>query len=1000
MRKKIFISRICAATLSMFSLSAFAQDCMINFTNFDTDVELCNPALDNSFDGWYSDSIRNGVCSQRETTVDHAIQGGIFSAKITTYGNIDFETYANSSNMTSEYGYVGLVANPRMLSPFLMETDSKNLIVAAGNFDKQPFMRYTVKNLVPGSSVMLTCDAYSLLSIEEMENYLITLNENATTKLVTSLSLGGMRFDMQTMGEKLWPGSGRIFGNRATLAVGLNSNPMYEKGLGINTFDNFGERKTITYKGIADDRGEVSFYFSLGTGATAPIGIDNIKIEGQIQPTISCNKRMPVCPAFPVTFNVNDAIDVLEYNWKSGNTTSTNPNFTTIFEGIGTNTIECTIKSQDGCSATATIEVPTKECCKTIGGMTLDEKTIFFDDFGEFTTDGNEYTYTDANGTKHTIPVTNRLWGAHPFVTVLQEGASTPDFSPAKLGLDDGWMITNVNPYTPGVANSADNNPNGGMFIMDMKDPGLAGKVIYRRKVENDFAGKEINIGCKLGAINNKNPQAELAVNVKDDEDNVLFSDTVILTGNLNWVLVEQKFVSPSNNLIFEIVNVPYDYQDREGDIAIDDIFMTCCYLPEYEEDTISSNKIHCYSKDGLPVSETYLYYDDFGKFSDDGKLYTFTNENGKAYTQPVTAHIYGNIKDPFVTILSDGTAMPDFNAAESPIGMLNDHFAVTCTNPYASSIKKDASDDEFGGMLLVDIANEGFDKILYKKYISGISPNLEYRCGFSIGTFSISNKPNIVRAYVRDAVTNEIIDSTANISLYGTEGWMKYEIEFVSPNKDVIFEIVNKTESSGDSRGDYAIDNFYVSYCAMPEIDLETSTTMAEALELCQDDTLNLVVLMSKSAEKEFGDGIMYTFQYTTSEPTNGHDKTVEWQNITTPSPESTITLNKNNLQLFENHDQLYYFRAIAGTAEGLEEFMSNGTISQVSISFIPVVAMSIDCSLTGIESYTASVANVVKTEYYNLAGQKLNSNVKGLVIERQTLEDGNVIFRKVNKE
>jgi hypothetical protein len=44
-------------------------------------------------------------------------------------------------------------------------------------------------------------------------------------------------------------------------------------------------------------------------------------------------------------------------------------------------------------------------------------------------------------------------------------------------------------------------------------------------------------------------------------------------------------------------------------------------------------------------------------------------------------------------------------------------------------------------------------------------------------------------------------------------------------------------------------------------------------------------------------------------------------------------------------------------------------------------------------------SISPVMNTEYFNIAGQRVSSNTKGLIIEKQRLENGQVVTRKVMK-
>lgn len=49
------------------------------------------------------------------------------------------------------------------------------------------------------------------------------------------------------------------------------------------------------------------------------------------------------------------------------------------------------------------------------------------------------------------------------------------------------------------------------------------------------------------------------------------------------------------------------------------------------------------------------------------------------------------------------------------------------------------------------------------------------------------------------------------------------------------------------------------------------------------------------------------------------------------------------------------------------------------------------------GISSISADDANVVKSEYFNVAGQKINGSSKGLTIVKQTLSNGKTVSKKV---
>ncbi|MBO7441674.1 MAG: hypothetical protein J6T83_01235, partial [Paludibacteraceae bacterium] len=324
---KIFnFNRICVVALSMFGISVFAENCLINYTNFDTDTKLCNPELSNDLDGWYSDSIRNAACSgEKETTIDHIKQGGMIRANIKFSNSITFDSLTKTiSNPSGDaIGYLGIVGNPRTLSPYIMDTKSGNMIVTAGFGPNIPFMTYKLSNLKPNSYVTLSFDAYNLYSLDNMEEYLIAINENNDRNLIREISLpGNMVFMMQSIGSTLTAGSGRINGNSPKLSVSTALLLGQADGDRVSTKADYGKSENIQLKTKADKNGEVTFYFKMEPSSSAPIGIDNIQIVGEAQPKINCLKRLPVCPGFPVKFNVENILDSVTYSWKCNSETS------------------------------------------------------------------------------------------------------------------------------------------------------------------------------------------------------------------------------------------------------------------------------------------------------------------------------------------------------------------------------------------------------------------------------------------------------------------------------------------------------------------------------------------------------------------------------------------------------------------------------------------------------------------------------------------------------
>lgn len=1133
MNRKICFNLFYAVALSMSGTSVFAENCLINHTNFDTDVKLCNPDLTNDLDGWYSDSIRNAACTgEKETTIDHVKQGGMIRANIKFSNSITFDSLTKTiSNPSGDaIGYLGIVGNPRTLSPYIMDTKSGNMIVTAGFGPNIPFMTYKLSNLKPGSNVTISFDAYNLYSIENMEEYLIAINENNDRNLIREISLpGNMVFMMQSMGSTLTAGSGRINGNSPKLSVSTALLFGQADGDRVSTKADYGKSENIQLKTKADKNGEVTFYFKMEPSSSAPIGIDNIKIEGEAQPKIICSKNLPLCPASSVNFYVENILDSVAYNWKCGSMISNGNTFTTIFDETNKSyKVECTIEANGCSSGTASLTVDTKECCTSADGKPLETIDIFFDDFGEFSNDNTEYTYIDSNGIKQTIPVTNGIFSnpEQPFTTILPNGASVPDFPASKSndGPINSWMITNVNPYIPGVNGDVSGTGKGGMLILDMSEINK-NKVIYRHEANGNLKDKYITFGCNLGTINydSEVTQANLLTIIKDGNNDTIFSKDITLIGNEGWISVDYNFVSPSNKLTVEIINAADYYGAHQGDIAIDNVFMTYCkesedttvisaisisyktdansinslckndnltlsaiiptsltsifedlkFMLQYSTDTIKWNTLsniqsdesfildeknnpcfsnslvgkkiyfrivaadstrlnefkngnldsdkvsisncmvassstncdpviedpQCFIADGTPLAIASLFFDDFGEFSVDNTEYTYTESDGTKHTVSITNGMYTDPTRPFTTVLQQGASVPDF--PDSKYDPKNSWMIIK-ENPYTPGIIDDVSGTGRGGMLFLDMnGNDNLNKVIYRRTVNRIAIGTELEYGAFFG--AANNNPNGIAElaiYIRDAKTNQTLDSITNIKLNGTEGWIEVKKKIIATCNEITFEIVNSVDNYMTSQGDIVIDNIHMEYCAMPDIVVEPTITSAEALELCQYDSLKLKTLMTESAKSVFNDP-MYVFQYTTHDPSNFPFRTNEiWKNINEPSNNPSICLNKDNCILFDAHDTIFYFRVVVGNADDIKEYMNTDAYSLVSISDIHVIAMSKNCPLSDVESLVSNSEKVIKTEYYNFAGQRVNINTKGLIIERQYLENGSVINRKITKE
>jgi len=1020
MKKTFTSSRLYAAALSsMLGLSAFGADCVVNYTNFDTYNQLCNPDLTDDLEGWYNDSIRNGACKgPKETTIDSVKQGGMLRAKIQTSGNITFEEYVDlySGSVASHGRYTDVVAEPRTLSPYFMETESKNMIVTAGSVsDDFVFMTYKVENLVPGSNVTLTFDAYNLLSSEKMENYLIELSQNSKEP-VTRLEFGGLTFNMQTKGYTLVKGTGMIMENRASLSVSTDmSQGVVPSGDRISTSSNFdyGTKVNLTLSSKADANGEICFYFSTQAGSYSPIGIDNIKIEGEAQPKIKCSKRLPVCNGSAVSFDIPSILDNedITYSWSNGKEVATTKEFTpSLDEADKLYTVKCTIKSTE-CSATSSIEVPTKLCCMTADGKPLGIIDVFFDDFGEFSADGTEYTYI-SNGKKITVPTTGIYGAGDPkrCVNALQEGASVPYITPCSKnsGLSDAWAISNVNPYNPGVLSDASGDPMGGMLIVDLSGDKVNGTplkdlVIYRHVASGNLKGKEITAGCNLGTINYaaERDQAILKVIIRNETDTI-FSQEVNLKGDEGWLNIEHNFVSPSDSLTFEIRNETYTYVTSQGDIAIDNVFMSYCDEPKApslpsikigyntnaksivnlcKDDDLEFNVKISESAESnfedlqymLQYSRDYINWNTISRIQSDKSFVVDEGINpcfddtliGKiVYFRIVAADYASLIGFDSGNLSSDKVSISDFAiVASDPKCDYSDTIPSDITPEVSECMTPEGNYIPSVTLFYDDFGEFSADGTKYT-YKNSDGKKVEENCGISI-------YGNPYTHTLQDGVT---VGEKAVTAIYEC-GWMisnynQYKVGIDSdcsenPNGGMLImdlagtNYANKAIYSHKTKGNIKDKNVRFE-CSVGAINFLENTPVIRLKAIVRADNDTLV---SSDVVSLYG--------------------TEGWQKI--------------DLSFISNSDSLIAeIIVIDDNLTGVNR--GDFAIDNVLMKYCDTENTSTPSIADRTNVFDAS--DVVRSEYFNFVGQKVNGNVKGLVIERILLKNGNIITRKIMRE
>ena len=596
------------SVMVLLSMTSSHAQCVVGGTDFKTSKTLCNPALTNDADGWFNEDVDELLEAETQgcdyyEVIGNAIQTGMPSNTITTKSTL-FTTKGwtdlkkqNGYLTTNPGGFTAITANPKLIDPILSEGNGTNMLVNAGtSHDRGYFMAYSVDGLKPGSNVTLTMDVYYLIDVASMKASLAASGK-------TEISIFGGSVQYRASGSQM-PSAGLKW------STSLDANDSPNTTTSTTIAAKSGAQK-VTMTGKADASGRVIFYVSRINPNALPIGIDNIRITGDVQPVITSAKMMPVCPENPVMLYLKHTYpEGTTYSWsvQGGTETSSTQSFSvTPKEANKTYTAKCSV-TPPGCSAaSASFTIETKECCtmKDASGndLPMAETNIFYDDFGTFP-DNKTYEYRDAKGVVHTVPVDGGLWTdvTRPFSTKFQPGSDIKGATYSGNG-DITSCITNVNPYTPGINGDASGSGRGGMLIFDVdkafgKGSGLANTVIYEREICGLCKGKEITFSASFGAVNN-NPAGvgEMAIVLRKGSatgEDLLkgAGKSGMLHGNEGWRTVEQKFTVPDNSfscVVLQVVNITDSYGTSQGDFAIDDIVFSVCTPPDVAVDAVLS---------------------------------------------------------------------------------------------------------------------------------------------------------------------------------------------------------------------------------------------------------------------------------------------------------------------------------------------------------------------------------------------------------------------------
>lgn len=577
---------VAAVGLAVARLSA--APCVVGATDFDVPSTLCDVKLTNDEKGWFSPDLSSKIVALNASgctfyaSPSDAIQTSLASNSLTAPGKmITFEAWQADSvsgeGAKNKVGYSAIVSNPKLISPILGKGSGSPMLVNFGTSENSYVLAYTVKGLTPGATVSFSVDAYNLLDYT-------SLAASMAAKGVTEgkIEIFGAEYDVQTKKWNEEKGDELL----CKVASQINANGALEGGE-TNQLKP-GATTTITYNGVADENGNITFYVGRAEGmSNVPLGFDNIRVESEMKPEISYSGYP--CPAMPILVGLKSTYpEGTTYQWTESVTGTTGNGSTFTFEApnAGTYKIQVAV-SIAGCdpSLSDVYELEVGDCCKDADGNPMAMVDVFFDDFGSF--EGDQYTYIDLNGEQQTVTATDNLNGkfGHCVSDLKNDGAAVK-VKYNKNIKNEGYAIGTQDPYSKKLI-SHDENANGGFLMIDIKSDGWKEKALYERTVCGLCPGKEVTFGAAVSAINkNSKPSVgTLSVELVDEGGTTLYtSGDKKLTGPA-WEWYGETFTLPAGTegcATMRIVSKEDDYESgQRGDFAIDDITFRVCLPPD-----------------------------------------------------------------------------------------------------------------------------------------------------------------------------------------------------------------------------------------------------------------------------------------------------------------------------------------------------------------------------------------------------------------------------------
>ena len=638
--QRLFFSTFLLATLS----SGYSQ-CIVAGTDFDTNAKLCCPILtsDGKEGGWYNDALdKTELCNTDmfasfKTTKQKGI-GGIFSTEssddISKADDVFHLNVLHANGEKTQYGYSTVTAQPKLIHPFCKANEeSNNMYVNLGSASLCPILSYTVYGLTPGSSVELSFNLYNLLDPTYFDHLATNVCKGSGAKVP----------QMQDFITKYKYSNGSIIGDALEFGVvssddNVEFNTAYNNSLYLinskkatTATTDYGKSTTVTHKATVPENGNITFYFYRTNDCfQIPVGIDDIKVTGEISPTISA-KGNP-CPEQPILITSKQKYpEGTKFSWKEAITgqKSSNANFNFIPDAAETDynvTLEVTIP---GCNASKSeaFKVHSGTCCKTTEDVPMAMTNLFFDDFGNFIS--NElYEWTDRFGITHTeqIPAghTHNAQSIYLMAKIPCVRAYNIESAGAKLNVpylkDEGlineiynhgmYVISAHGAYPGGVTKDADgyakeipdNISTGGMLQFDLLEDGTQDE-FFEIDIEHICTGKEISFGADFASMSEHPGCIEVSL---EHNGKVLASDYKSFNGGSDgWQSINEAFIVNSQDvggatevtLTMKIkhnkscvTDVPGSGETR--DYAVDNISFKVCTPPDVNlESSVNTGK-------------------------------------------------------------------------------------------------------------------------------------------------------------------------------------------------------------------------------------------------------------------------------------------------------------------------------------------------------------------------------------------------------------------------